>query len=438
MQRIWTVLFLLAPWLACGDQTLNVPDWLATPPEAQGVAKVASTASLDLAYLVALSPAEVTSRYERQMQKAGVRFSTSFDGIGNAISASTESVSCIVHITEADSGSRVRIGCAPEVARTSSQVIVPSGAPTAVAAPQVVTRPVVKPPVVTSSGAGHLVAGHSFATPPVTTPSVAHPVKAPPVGGSAAAAAPTVAASSPTARTVAATPSTATPVAATPVATLPVTPLPVAARSATAPPVEARAVTTPPVSAPPTATIPRQTAPSLPLGPAIEGWSQARWGMTQQQVLGAFPGEARILTGDLSRRRFGSRGIATVEISHADIGGIPVRLLFFFDGAGKLDGIRFVTDLESPSDDQFTKMEDALVGVYKAPTLRAAMGKSAFNSAWVLPNSVVELAYVRTELLNLCIDRRSSQTAQSIRASWPGFTEVRGTRQLRGSETSSR
>jgi len=166
------------------------------------------------------------------------------------------------------------------------------------------------------------------------------------------------------------------------------------------------------------------------MGTEIEGWSQARWGMTQNQVLKAFPGEARILTGDQSRRRFGSRGLATVEISGADIGGIPARLLFFFDGDGKLDGIRFVSDLASPSDDQFWKMANALVGVYKAPTLRGIMGKSAFNSAWLLPNSVVELAYVRAKLLNLCIDRRSSQTAESIKASWPGF-ELQGT-QLSG------
>ncbi len=81
---------------------------------------------MDLSYLVPLPPSDVTSRYQQQLQKAGVRSRISFDGIGNTISASTETISCIVHIAEADKGSRVRVDCAPQIAQPSSQVIVPS------------------------------------------------------------------------------------------------------------------------------------------------------------------------------------------------------------------------------------------------------------------------------------------------------------------------
>lgn len=342
MQRIRTLLVLVTPWLAVrAEQRMALPDWLAMLPGASSIAGTASSSSLDLSYHDSLALAEATERLEQQMEKAGVRFSTSFDGIGNSISASTDSVSCIVHIADADSGSRVRIGCAPGIARPSSPVIAPSVPSPAVAAPPVVSTPAIP--------------AHTVAEAPVSAP---------------------------------------------------------------------------PVAAVPKPAAPARPAPANPIGTEIEGWSQARWGMTQSQLLKAFPGEAKLLTGDLTGRRFGSRGIATVEISGADIGGIPVRLLFFFDSAGKLDGIRFVTDLPSPSDEQFKKMETAMEGVYKTPSLRAAMGQSALNTAWLLPNSVVELAYVRTELLNLCIDRRSHQTKETVRASWPGFTEVRGTGQL--------
>lgn len=124
MQRIWAILFLLAPWLAAGpdaDQPLTLPDWLATPQDATSVTTTTSTASVDLAYLLPLPPNDVTSRYQKQLEKAGVRFKTSFDGIGNAISASTESVSCMVRIAEADNGSHVRIGCASTSAKPTSQ-----------------------------------------------------------------------------------------------------------------------------------------------------------------------------------------------------------------------------------------------------------------------------------------------------------------------------
>jgi len=301
---------MLAPLLAAGaDQSLSLPDWLVTLQEANSLTQTASADSVDLSYLVPLPPTEVTSRYQQQLQKAGVRFRINFDGIGDTISASTESISCIVHVAEADIGSRVRVGCAPEIARPSSQEIVPSVQSAAVAA----------------------------------------------ISGQAAAIAP--------------------------------------------------------IS-----------------GTDIEGWSQARWGMTQEQVLSAFPGEAKILTGDLVNRQF-VRGIATVGINRADIGGIPVRVLFLFDGAGKLHGIRFVPSAAFPSDDQFMRMADALAGVYGAPTIRAVRDTrqhplatpNSFVSAWVFPNSVIELVYIPPLSLILSIDKRNNQTTESIMASWPGF-----------------
>jgi hypothetical protein len=339
MQRIRVILFLLAPWLAArADQLLTLPDWLAMPQEAHNVTRTASATSVDISYLAPLPPTEVTSRYEQQLQKAAVRFSTSFDGIGNAISASTESISCMLRIADADSGFRVRVACASQIEPASSQAI---------------------------------------------SPSVQSP----------------------------------------------------------------RAV----------AAIPRQPALAPPVGRTeIEGWSQARWGMTQKQVLSAFPGEATILRDDWTNRNFGARGIATVGVDSADMGGIPVRVLFFFDGTGKLDGIRFVADTAPPfptpdaSDDQFTRMENALAGVYGAPTLRAAStaaiiisptrkGSASFVSAWVFPNSVVQLTYIPPppmlglpRVLNLSIDKRTNQTAESIMASRPDLAEVRGTHQLWG------
>ena len=330
MQRICTILFLLTPWLAAGaDQPLTLPDWLATLQEANSITRTASAASVDLAYLVPLSPAEVTSRYQQQLQKAGVRFRISFDGIGNTLSASTESISCIVHIAKADGGSRVRVGCAPEIAQPSSQVIVPG------------------------------------------------------------------------------------------------------------------------IQFPAVAAIRGQAPPTQPTGLiAIEGWSQALWGMTEKEVLAAFPGEAKILTDDPMNRQYAS-GLAPVGIDHADIGGIPVRVLFLFDSADKLRAIRFVANSATPfpppaySDDQFMRIENALERIYGPPTLRTAStaryiisatltGSASFLSAWVLPHSLIEISYIPTGVLGVSIDVGGKQTAASILARHPGFIEVHGPHQLWG------
>jgi hypothetical protein len=160
----------------------------------------------------------------------------------------------------------------------------------------------------------------------------------------------------------------------------------------------------------------------------LEGWSKARWGMTQKQVLNAFRGEARILTDDSLDRNFGWRGIATVGIDSTEIGGIPLRVFFLFDGAGKLDGIRFAESSGSPVNDHYMRIESALTGVYGSPTLRAVQDTrqyplatvKGFVSAWLFLNSVIYLTYNQPSSF-LSIDKRSNQTVESIKASWPGF-----------------
>jgi hypothetical protein len=308
MQRIWTILFLLVPWLSDGaDQPLTLPDWLTTVQEANSVTMAASDASVDVAYLVSLPPREVIGRYQRQLQKAGVRFTTNFDGIGNTIAASTENISCMVRIAETDSGSRVHVGCVPQITQLSSEAPSPS------------------------SPTGAALAG--------------------------------------------------------------------------------------------------QAAPGQPVASKdVNGWSKARWGMTQKQVLNAFSGEARVLTDNSLDRNFGGRGIATVGIDSEAIGGIPVRVFFLFDSTGKLDGIRFAESSSSPVNDHYMRMESALAGVYGAPPLRAVQDTrqyplatvKGFLSAWVLPNSVIYLSYINPTSL-LSMDKRTNQTAESIMASWPGF-----------------
>ena len=315
-------------------------------PGASSIAGTAPSSSLDLSYHDSLALAEATERLEQQMEKAGSGSAPVSMESGIRFEISTDSVSCIVHIADADSGSRVRIGCAPGI----------GGQFSCNCFKRFVSR-------------GRRASGCFYSR---------HPGSYSCRGSGQCA-------------------------------------------SGGCGPETSRAC---------------RPAPANPIGTEIEGWSQARWGMTQSQLLKAFPGEAKILTGDLAGRRFGSRGIATVEISGADIEEFRFACCSSSTAPGNWMAFGS-TDLPSPSDEQFKKMETAMEGVYKTPSLRAAMGQSALNTAWLLPNSVVELAYVRTELLNLCIDRRSHQTKETVREFAPGFTEVRGTGQLSVSKQAS-
>ncbi len=159
--------------------------------------------------------------------------------------------------------------------------------------------------------------------------------------------------------------------------------------------------------------------------PAAEVWSHTRWGMTQGQVLKAFPGEARSLADDTSMdRQFGPDRLAMAEIHYAAIGQIPVHVFFLFDGAGKLDAMRFVPDSAFYSEAFFIQMEAALKSEFGVPTLRTGTDLATtpvtvtLLTAWVSSDTVAQLTYIPTVMLNLCIDKKGTRTAEAFMTRW--------------------
>jgi hypothetical protein len=160
--------------------------------------------------------------------------------------------------------------------------------------------------------------------------------------------------------------------------------------------------------------------------PAAEIASRARWGMTQAQVIKAFPGEARSLADDISLdRQWGPDRLAMIEIHYADIGQIPVSVFFLFDGAGKLDAMRFVPITSAfISEASFIQMEAALTSEFGVPTLRTTEDlatspvKVTHLTAWVFSDTVAELTYLPNMVLNLCIDKKGNRTAEAFMTRW--------------------
>ncbi|MBK9518600.1 MAG: hypothetical protein IPO09_14860 [Anaeromyxobacter sp.] len=89
--------------------------------------------------------------------------------------------------------------------------------------------------------------------------------------------------------------------------------------------------------APPAATAPAPTAapadgPILPLAPLLNGaaaWRAARWGMTPDQVLKAFVGEAVRLDPE---EKLADGKVIAVGIERHDLGGLAFRVRFLFEG----------------------------------------------------------------------------------------------------------
>jgi len=123
----------------------------------------------------------------------------------------------------------------------------------------------------------------------------------------------------------------------------------------------------------------------------VEGWRGARWGMTEDQILKAFEGEAvRLEEVQIYHRRYASIGIKDFEIS-----GHKFYVHFLMDNKEKtlrqvnirakeetLGGIKVV----------FKSLEQLLVEKYGKPSFENEEEDSG-KIVWKFPSTVIELTY---------------------------------------------
>ena len=111
--------FALLPLLALAfgeaPKSFSMPDWARALPESRDVIVSTFPSEADSSYVIRLPTATVVGRYQDQLRKAGVEFSTSFNGIGNTISATWGTASCVIRIAEGDDSSSVKVSCAPKL-----------------------------------------------------------------------------------------------------------------------------------------------------------------------------------------------------------------------------------------------------------------------------------------------------------------------------------
>jgi hypothetical protein len=118
-------------------------------------------------------------------------------------------------------------------------------------------------------------------------------------------------------------------------------------------------------------------------------WRTARWGMTKDSVLAAFPGEAQRLTKPAD---FGppTPGSTDVAIPAYEQGGVPFRVLFGF-GSNALDRVHL--SAVKPGDATCGDVEKALTEKHAAPAARNNTGTSLRGEeiVWKLPDQTITL-----------------------------------------------
>jgi hypothetical protein len=154
----------------------------------------------------------------------------------------------------------------------------------------------------------------------------------------------------------------------------------------------------PPVStqqAPPSAAPTTTTTTTAPSPPPV--WRAARWGMTKDEVLVAFPGEAQRLAqpADFSRQAGGSTDVA---IPAYEIDGMKFRVLFGFES----DALnRIHLSAVKAAETTCTDMEKLLTAAHAAPSDRSTTQTTLRNEriVWKQPDQTITLSC--TEARNL-------------------------------------
>jgi hypothetical protein len=90
----------------------KIPNWAANFPGATNQLTTTSAGSVDLAYSASVPVASVVTYYEEQLHAVAATFKAGFDGLGTSIRATDGKEACVIHITEMDAGTRVKVSCA--------------------------------------------------------------------------------------------------------------------------------------------------------------------------------------------------------------------------------------------------------------------------------------------------------------------------------------
>lgn len=114
------------------------------------------------------------------------------------------------------------------------------------------------------------------------------------------------------------------------------------------------------------------------------GWSKANWGMTADQILAAFPGEAaRMPEPDKYNH-------AAVSIDSIDVAGTTFRVYFIPDDAGRLAAVNIQPrDMAGNSESTFQSVENLLVEKYGRPW---KSDDAETELQWTFPTTTLTLA----------------------------------------------
>lgn len=143
----------------------------------------------------------------------------------------------------------------------------------------------------------------------------------------------------------------------------------------------------------------RGEAQQQPTSVDVNGWRGARWGMRVDQVLAAFPGEARRLDSAQSAgKSIQGRGAALVIIDTVVLDGTKLSATFHFARPDSLNEVllrHYDSSPISPSEHDYVRLLSLLTAKYGPRSASHEQRGRSVNlwSFWLLKSTTIELDY---------------------------------------------
>jgi hypothetical protein len=145
-------------------------------------------------------------------------------------------------------------------------------------------------------------------------------------------------------------------------------------------------------------------ASAQPTPPDLKGWTSTTWGMTEDEILAALPGQAVHLTGPAGARTYANR-TAAIGIESLVIGKDDFHVDFLMDREGKLDRVMIGLNTRSPSVLTFEGLEALLTEKYGTATITDKTQEQGLKRTckWIFPSTVIQLLFWDVRALKMHI-----------------------------------
>jgi hypothetical protein len=121
----------------------------------------------------------------------------------------------------------------------------------------------------------------------------------------------------------------------------------------------------------------------------VKGWREAKWGMTENEILITFKGEAV----RLEKIEEYSSWYAPIGIIDYEIAGDKYKVHFLIDKDKKvLQQVNIIAD-EGFKEIRYKKLEQILTEKYGTPSFKNS-DKNESKIAWNFPSTIIELTYI--------------------------------------------